>query len=65
MNVTLLAALMLLCGVPLGFIIGLVIGARMYSGAIKEEEFDGGYSVENPPVRTVIWSRDVKTGDGP
>jgi hypothetical protein len=60
-----LAAAALLCGIPVGLIAGLVIGARMYRGAIRPEEFDGGYSVNNPPVRTTIWSRDIKTGDGP
>jgi hypothetical protein len=61
----LLAAAALLCGIPVGLIAGLVIGARMYRSAIRPEEFDGGYTLENPPVRTVIWSRDIKTGDGP
>jgi hypothetical protein len=36
----LLAALMLLCGLPVGFVIGLVVGTRMYRAAVREDDVD-------------------------
>lgn len=42
----LLAAMMLLCGLPIGFVIGLVAGARMYRGAIqRDDDIDYGGGV--------------------
>lgn len=52
---TLVAAIALLCGVPIGLIAGVVLGTRMVRNR-RQEEFDGGYSAVNPPpVRTIIW----------
>lgn len=52
----LLIGLALLCGIPPGFIAGLITGARLRR-KIREQEFDGGFEVENPPPRAVtrIW----------
>lgn len=58
MSVILIAAVFL-CGIPIGFVIGLMIAARMFCRTDDDDDFDGGYSAENPPVRTIIWSRSV------
>ena len=44
------------CGSGLGFIVAafLAVGARH-----EENTFDGGFSHDHPPVRTVIWSKHV------
>lgn len=56
----LLTATALLCGVPLGFIIGLLMAMRIYDKAGKPDEFDGGFEANNPPprVHTTIWLGD-------
>lgn len=56
---TLLAATALLCGIPVGFIIGILAARHVYRGTKKADEFDGGYDAQNPPVRTIIWSKNV------
>jgi hypothetical protein len=66
MNTALLAAMMLLCGIPFGFILGLVIGVKMFGRVDRLDDFDGGYKYQNhPPVRTTIFSDTVKNGDEP
>lgn len=50
----LLFAAALLCGVPIGIVIGLVLGALAFGR--DDTEFDGGFTDSNPPpVRTQIW----------
>lgn len=56
----LLAATALLCGVPVGFVIGILAARHAYRSVAEADEFDGGYQAQNPPVRTIIWSRDVE-----
>lgn len=56
---TLLAATALLCGIPVGFIVGILAARHAYRSTTKADEFDGGYGAQNPPVRTIIWSKNV------
>ena len=56
---TVLAATALLCGIPVGFIIGILAARHVYLGTKNTDEFDGGYGAQNPPVRTIIWSKNV------
>jgi hypothetical protein len=66
MNTALLAAIMLLCGIPFGFILGLVIGVKMFGRIDRLDDFDGGYRYQNhPPVRTTIWHDGGKGANEP
>ena len=56
---TLLAATALLCGIPVGFIVGILAARHVYRGKARADDFDGGYGAQNPPVRTIIWSKNV------
>lgn len=56
---TIVAATALLCGIPVGFIIGILAARHAYRATAKSDEFDGGYGAQNPPVRTIIWSKDI------
>lgn len=56
---TLLAATALLCGIPVGFIIGILAARHAYRATTKADDFDGGYGAQNQPVRTIIWSKNV------
>lgn len=43
-----------------GGLTGFVVAAFLAAGARHEETtFDGGFSHDHPPVRTVIWSKHV------
>ena len=52
-----LAAVIFMCGGFIGFIMAAVFAV----GRRSDEEFDGGFSANNPPARTRIWSDSVKS----
>lgn len=53
---TMLVAAALLCGIPIGLIVGVVLGASLARKIRASEDFDGGFNASNPPpARTIIW----------
>lgn len=56
----LLGVLIFGCGTAVGF-----IAAAFFAVGKREDapEFDGGFSQQHPPVRTVIWSKHIQQKD--
>lgn len=48
------------CGMSIGFIAAAFFAVGRHA---EERDFDGGFSQEHPPVRTVIWSKHIQQKD--